>query len=266
MDLQHITNQVQAIIREAGAIVRDYYRKPVTQHNKGTIDLVTDADRATEAFLADALEKAFPDIAIVGEEGTGYMPDGATHQWYVDPIDGTTNFAHKLPHFSVSIALATMDNTPLVGVIYQPITDECFYAYQGGGAFMNDTPLQVTATSTLDTALLATGFPYDRFTSEENNLKEFSAMMLQIQGGRRLGSAALDLAYVAAGRVDGYWEQKVNTWDVFAGIVLVQEAGGIVTNYDNTPVNLHTDGKLRIVASNPTLHPLIVNALGKIRA
>jgi myo-inositol-1(or 4)-monophosphatase len=255
MDSQATLAKAESIAREGGAILREYYQKPREFSLKGEVDLVTEADRAVEAHIVNALKIAFPQYSIVAEEGNEYSPGkGASdYYWYVDPVDGTTNFSHRLPHFSITLALAGIDRKPEIGVVYDPIRDECFTAYKGGGAYLNGTKIAVSTTSDLISALLCTGFPYDRRTSPENNLKEFNKMILRVQGVHRLGSAALDLAYVACGRLDGYWETKLNLWDCLAGVLLVQEAGGKVTDYRESE-NLLYQKRPQVLASNGLIH------------
>ncbi|MFP4320974.1 MAG: inositol monophosphatase family protein, partial [Anaerolineales bacterium] len=255
----HILHEgVIKIAREAGKTPRAAFTRPREQDYKGEIDLVTQADRDTEERIHAILKRAYPHYGIIAEEGHNYTPDGAepAYQWFVDPIDGTTNFAHRVPHFSISIALTDKDLKPLLGVVYDPMRDECFSAYEGGGAFLNGERLEVSTVHTLKGALLATGFPYDRHHSAENNLPEFNAFLKRAQGVRRMGSAALDLAYVAAGRLDGYWEQKLSQWDCYAGIMLVREAGGQCTDYHGSEDGLRAKS-VQLIASNG----LIQNAM-----
>ena len=249
MNFQKTLETAESIARQAGAIIREYYHRSVQVDFKSELDLVTDADRAVETYLLDALREAFPEIGIVGEEGGAYAPENASYAWYIDPIDGTTNFAHRMPHCAVSLGLADTNMNPALGVVYNPIHDDCFAGYTGGGASLNGKPIHVSDTSMLNRAMFTTGFPYDRNTAEENNKREWMAMLLHTQAVRCLGSAALDLAYVAAGWMDGYWEQKLNRWDCFAGIVLVREAGGIVTDYAGGDAGLHLS-QVQLVATN----------------
>lgn len=199
-------------------------------------DLVTDADRAAEAEILGRIRRAYPDHAILAEE-SGDVGPAARLRWIVDPLDGTTNFAHGLPHFCVSIALAD-EHGPLVGVVHDPVRGETFSACRGAGAFVDSarararggpTSLAVTAVARLADALLATGFPYVRNPARTDNLPEVGRLGPQVRDLRRGGSAALDLAYVASGRLDGYWEAQLQPWDVAAGALLVREAGGVVT-------------------------------------
>jgi len=260
LDYATILKTATQIVKDAGKISRDYFQKPIRYDLKGEIDLVTDADRETELFLTEALKREFPQIGIVGEEGSDYAPAGAEYFWYVDPIDGTTSFASHLPQFAVCLGLATLDRHPVLGVIYAPVLEECFTAYEGGGVWLNDAPLRVTETTELKQAVVASDFPYDRFTTDDNNIKQFSAMLLRVRAGRALGSAALSLAYVAAGRLDAYWEIKLNPWDVFCGAVMVREAGGVVTDYAGGTDGLKTQ-KIRVVSSNGRVHQAVLDVL-----
>jgi myo-inositol-1(or 4)-monophosphatase len=252
MDFQAILDKTVIIAQQAGAIPRAYFSRPFQQFMKGDKDIVTDADRDTEGFLFDALKKAFPDIGIVGEEGSDYLPD-AEYRWYIDPIDGTTNFAHRLPHFSVSIGLADWDNVPLLGVIYDPMRDECFAARHGGGATMNGHAIAVSEVDSLEAAVISTGFPYDRRSNSHNLYEVFQKMSLEAQSVRDIGSSALDFCWTAIGRLDGYWEGSLNRWDCYAGIVILEEAGGKVTDYHGGVDGLRAE-KIATVASNGRIH------------
>ncbi len=265
MHFPSILTTTEQIAREAGSILREYHRhKALNTQQKGEIDLVTEADHKSEALVVKALKEAFPELAIIGEEGANYQPAGAAYCWHVDPLDGTTNFAHRVPHFSVSLGLATLTGEPMLGVVYDPIRDECFSAYQGGGAFLNGQALRVSETRLLNQALLVTGFPYDKRTNPDNNLREYAYLHRHVQNIARMGSAALDLAYVAAGRFDAFWELRLRTWDVFAGMILVREAGGLVTDYAGGQAGLH-DARLSLIASNGYLHEAIQNLLAEAR-
>jgi myo-inositol-1(or 4)-monophosphatase len=247
---------------EAGALaLAGLGRAREVAHKGSSSDLVTEHDLAVERAIVGRLRAAFADDAIVGEEGTADRA-GAGRAWYVDPIDGTTNFAHGLPFFCVSIGLRDSAG-PAVGVIDVPALGWRFWARRGGGAFARlrgepAGPLAVSRTQRLDEALLATGFPYDLRTSPEDNLVEFAHLQRAAQAVRRVGAAALDLAMVAAGWYDGYWEQKLKPWDLLAGIVLVTEAGGRVSGYDGEAVDLEVG---RLVASNGRIHAELVGAL-----
>lgn len=262
MDTKAILDTAIKIARRAGDLLREGWGQAQTIGYKGEIDLVTERDRASEALIIAALRQAFPDHRIYAEEegkAAGHTASGYT--WLVDPLDGTTNYAHGFPVFAVSLALAYQGRAE-VGVIYDPLRDECFSARRGGGAALNGSPIRVSTTTSLRRSLLATGFPYDVWTSPENNLDHFSAFVLHAQGVRRPGAAAIDLAYVACGRLDGFWELKLHPWDVAAGALIVQEAGGRVTDFRGGP---HFTSGREIVASNGLIHNemLAVLALGR---
>jgi myo-inositol-1(or 4)-monophosphatase len=246
----------QDLIQRAGSLVRDGFRQPKQVEHKGAIDLVTQFDRLSESLIVDGIRSRFPQDALLAEEGGGHGR-GAL-RWLIDPLDGTVNYAHGVPIFSLSIALYEGDQ-PQFGLIYDPLREEMFAAQAGRGSFLNGEAVHVSATSSLHNSLLVTGFAYDVHTNPDNNLDEFAAFHLQTQGVRRLGSAAIDLAYVAAGRLDGYWELKVGAWDVAAGILLVREAGGIATRVDGSPDVLQAP--LSILAANPDLHAAMLRVL-----
>lgn len=254
---------VSALARSAGEIVLRHFAAPIPTTTKSSrIDIVTAADTEVEAFLVGELSRLFPTHHIVGEEGGGQGAPAAQadYHWFVDPIDGTVNFASKLPHFCTSIGLATADREPLLGVVYDPTRRELFTAVRGGGAFLNGQVLHVTTTTALADAVITSGFPYDKHTNPDNNLREWAAFLTRIRGERRLGSAALDLCYVAAGRLDGYWEKDLKPYDVMAGILAVREAGGVVTDYAGGPTPQRLD-RGRYVASNGHLHPEMLGVL-----
>ena len=228
----------EGIAREAGALLRGFYEKGVATEYKGDVDLVTEADRASEKLIRERLTKAFPTHGIYGEEGTRDQME-SEFRWYVDPLDGTTNFAHGFPAFCVVLGLerrpkglgANEDGEMVAGVIYDPLRDECFVTERGKGAWLNGRPIHVSKTKTLQEALTATGFPsHKRHVSP--NIHFYQEFTLRSHGVRRAGSAALDLAYVACGRLDGFWEFHLNPWDTSAGYLLVEEAGGTVTHMD----------------------------------
>jgi len=253
MDTEAILKTAMTIARQAGDRLREGWGQVQEIGYKGEIDLVTEYDRASEALIVAALQEAFPDHHIYAEEegeiaAAGGDKGGCT--WLVDPLDGTTNYAHGFPAFAVSLALACQGRME-VGIVYDPLRDECFTARHGGGAALNGRPIHVSTTAPLRRSLLATGFPYDVWTSPENNLDHFRDFVLHAQGVRRAGSAALDLVYVACGRFDGYWELKLHPWDVAAGALIVQEAGGRVSDFGGGPD--FTSGR-EIVASNGRIH------------
>ncbi len=226
------------IAREAGALLRGFYERGVAAEYKGDVDLVTEADRQSEALLRRRLSEAFPAHGIYGEEGTRERLSGE-YRWYVDPLDGTTNFAHGFPVFCVVLGLERrvaglaedQDGEMIAGVIYDPLRDECFQAERGKGAWLNGRRIQVSKVKTLQEALTGTGFPSHK-RHRSPNVHFYHEITLRSHGVRRAGSAALDLAYVACGRLDGYWEFKLNPWDTSAGYLLVEEAGGTLTHFD----------------------------------
>ncbi len=233
-----IAHVAEGIARQAGSLLRGFYEKGVATEYKGDVDLVTEADRASEQLIGERLKATFPDHGIYGEEGTRDRIE-SEYRWYIDPLDGTTNFAHQFPIFCVSMGLerrpaglaADQDGEMVAGVIYDPLRDEMFSAERGRGAWLNGRRLQVSKTKTLAESLTATGFPSQkRHTSP--NVHFYQQITLRSHGVRRAGSAAIDLAYVACGRLDGFWEFKLNPWDTSAGVLLVEEAGGSVTHFD----------------------------------
>jgi myo-inositol-1(or 4)-monophosphatase len=252
--------------RQAGALLREFAHRRLEVRTKSTeIDLVTEADLASERLIVAAIRERFPHHAILAEEGQGDTQDtvaGAEHLWLVDPLDGTVNYAHGFPVWGVSLALAQHGQV-LMAVTYSPLHDEVFWAERGGGTWLNGRRVHVSSAGRLRDALLATGFAYRRATLETNNLAEFNAMMPRVQGLRRAGAAVLDMAYLACGRLDGYWEMHLNPWDWAAGWLLVEEAGGLVTDMQGEPWALFKDN---IAASNgPVLHEKLLELLREAR-
>lgn len=237
-----------ATAQQAGGLLLDEFRKPIRIEYKGSADIVTAADRRSEAFIVERLHTLFPRHAIVAEEGSGQQST-SDYCWYVDPIDGTTNFAHGYPVWGVSLALARGEEI-LVGVVHDPLRGETFHAARGEGAWLNQTRLQVSRTARLAESLLATGFPSNK-RHESANIFYYQRFTLLSHGVRRDGSAALDLCYVACGRFEGFWEFNLKPWDVAAGILLVREAGGVVTDLNAVPYRL---GGTEITASNGLIH------------
>ncbi|MDQ3780067.1 MAG: inositol monophosphatase [Chloroflexota bacterium] len=250
-----------AAATEAGAFLRERFGQPHDVRHKGTVDLVTEADRGAEALIVARLRAAFPDHRLLGEEGTAEVRSSGAdpaspYGWIVDPLDGTTNFAHGVPHFAVSIGLEERGE-PLVGVVYDPLRDEVFVAARGKGASCNGAPLAVSTTGDLIEAILATGFSYS-LARREQQAVAWRSFLTRVQAIRQTGSAALNLCYVAAGRFDGYWEWGLQPWDFAAGALIVTEAGGTLTDYTNGPFHLYDD---ELVASNPLLHPALIAVL-----
>jgi myo-inositol-1(or 4)-monophosphatase len=230
---------------------------------KGAIDLVTQIDKDVERMFRALIGERFPDHAVLAEEFelSGDRQNEAEYCWVFDPVDGTTNYAHGLPIYGVSIALQAAAGVVL-GVVYDPSQRELFVAERGRGAYCNDVRLAVSSTETLDASLLATGFPYDIRVNADNNLKEYAAFSVRARGVRRLGSAVLYLSWVAAGRFDGYWELRLGAWDVAAAGLMVEEAGGRLTAIDGGPLDLDTP---TVVASNGRIHDQILTVLMEIR-
>ena len=236
--------------RRAGAIQRQYLERGVEARIKNSpIDLVTEADKASEAAIVPLLAQAFPHHRILSEEGGGNHTE-SEWVWIVDPLDGTTNFAHGYPHFAVSIALQHNGAT-VVAVVYDATRDELFTARQGAGAHCNGRPIGVSSTPRLERSLLTSGFPYDRQTNAHNNVDHFADLLMRSHSVLHSGSAALDLAYVACGRLDGYWEFKLSPWDYAAGWLLVLEAGGRVTGPEGGHLDME---KGDLVATNGHIH------------
>ncbi len=237
------------LAREAGALLRDRLDTPHEVQRKGTIDLVTDADRASEALITAGIRDAFPEHRLVGEEGargavdTGQAP--SPYGWIIDPLDGTTNFAHRYPHFAVSIALEQLGR-PILGVVHDPMRDEMFVGEVGQPSLLDDRPIHVSETDVLLASLLATGFPYDLSKRRESNAL-WQAFNGSAQGVRRDGAAALNLCYVAAGRLDAYWERPVQPWDMAAGVVIVRGAGGTITSLEHDDHDVYGN---EVVATN----------------
>ncbi|MEM8642389.1 MAG: inositol monophosphatase family protein [Cyanobacteria bacterium P01_G01_bin.54] len=242
----------------AGAVLEKSWGNVQSITNKGRPgDLVTEVDKASEVVLLKVLNRHLPDHAILAEESGQIQGVSDRYRWAVDPLDGTTNYTHGYPAASVSIGLL-IEGQPAVGVVYDPYSHNLYRAATGLGATCNRQPMQVSGTSSLADSLLVTGFAYDRHGRTDNNYAEFCYLTHLTQGVRRGGSAALDLAHVAAGRLDGYWERGLSPWDITAGIVLVQEAGGRVTAYDDSSQDLESG---RILATNGSIHDPLSHAL-----
>lgn len=246
--------------REAGRVLAERFgRASLEVTHKGDIDLVTESDLAAERLIVERIRSYYPRHAILAEEsGTAEHAGAATsaYKWIVDPLDGTTNYAHGYPCFCVSIALE-YEGQLVIGVIYDPTRDEMFAAERGAGATLNGRRIRVSEISDLNEAMLCTGYPYD-VRGRDNFARNFTNFIMHAQGVRRDGSAALDLAYVACGRFDGFWEEGLNPWDVAAGVVLIEEAGGRVSRYDGSPFGIYAPP---IMASNGLIHEAMMRVL-----
>jgi myo-inositol-1(or 4)-monophosphatase len=248
------------IAREAGAILSGYFDRNIAFEYKAAHDLITAADRASEALVIDRLRSYYPSHTIVGEE-TGSHAGTSEYRWYVDPLDGTTNFAHGFPVFNVTLALERSGDL-IGGVIFDPTRQEMFAAERGGGAYLNHRRIHVSGVDKLEESLLATGFPNWR-RHQDVNVHFFHQVAMLSHGVRRAGSAALDLAYVACGRLDGFWEFGLNPWDVAAGVLLIREAGGQITTMRGAPFDLRSP---HILGTNGAIHEQIRTLFGEVFA
>jgi myo-inositol-1(or 4)-monophosphatase len=247
------------VARDAGRLLLQGLESGFRVSRKGIVDLVTEVDVAAERLIVSRIREAFPTHHILAEEN--HRDDsGDGYKWIIDPLDGTTNYAHRYPVFSVSIALEFKGEVQW-GAVFDPLRDEMFSARRGGGAFCNGAPIHVSATESLVASLLATGFPYDVQTDRRNNLKNYCAFAVRCQGVRRSGSAAIDLCYVASGRLDGFWELKLNPWDCAAGSLIVCEAGGTMTGFQGRAFSIY-GGEL--VASNGRIHRQMLEVLESV--
>jgi myo-inositol-1(or 4)-monophosphatase len=244
------------VAKDAGRLLRDRVGTRIDIDHKGSINLVTDVDLASERLIREAISTHYPKHEILAEEG-GLSESGSEYRWIVDPLDGTTNYAHGYPVFCVSIALEYRGEV-ILGVVYDPMRDELFAAERGGGATLNNRPIRVSQTSDLLQGLVSTGFPYDIKTSTLTNLDHWANFAMNAQALRRDGAAALDLCYVASGRFDGFWELNLSPWDTAAGVLVVTEAGGKVTNFSGEPFSNY---KPEVVASNGLIHARMLEVL-----
>jgi myo-inositol-1(or 4)-monophosphatase len=261
LDPLYLSTAIEAALA-AGRVHTQYFRQQTAIHKKGRIDLVTAADLAVEQMFRELIVARFPSHGVLGEEAaSGAQPRDARFRWIIDPVDGTTNFAHGLALFCVSIALE-VDGRLEIGVVYDPMADELFTAERGGGARLNGAPLRVSTCATLVDALLCTGFPYSIREERRRQVDVFAAFLEEAQAVRRLGSAALDLCYVAAGRFDGFWEERIHPWDIAAGALIIEEAGGTVSGMDGAPFDAFAG---HIAASNGPLQPLILDVVRRAR-
>ena len=256
-----LREDAEEMSRRAGALLLSYFRKSFVIEHKGAIDLVTDADKAAEELIVSLIEEAHPGDSILGEEG-GSRSEGAERRWVIDPLDGTINFAHGLGHFCVLVAAQVRSSEGVYETVasatFDPCAGEMFLASRGGGATLNGRAIAVSSTRRLIDAVLATGFGYDRLLRQPDNHAEFCRLSLLTRGVRRFGSAGLDLAHVACGRFDGYWEYWLNPWDMGAGLLLVEEAGGRTSKLDQCGV-IPADGE--VLVTNGHLHDALSSAL-----
>ena len=253
--------ELESIAREAGALLMSYFDRHIKIEYKGEVDLVTAADRSSEKLIVERLKSHWPQHGVVGEEGTR-SDTGAEYRWYVDPLDGTTNFAHGYPVFCVSIALVRSDDQLQVGVLYDPTRDELFAAERALGATLNGKPIHVSRTAHLAESILGTGFPSHK-RHKNPNIYFYQHLTLRSHGVRRAGSAALDLANVASGRYDGFWEFNLNPWDTAAGVLLVEEAGGQVTRFDGAAFRLDSR---EVLATNGLIHEEVLEQFAQVFA
>jgi len=264
MDLQAVRAAAVEIANAAGVELMRYYRQPHQENTKSSVyDIVTEGDKASEAIIVAELIKRFPDHYIISEEGgvSEATFEEAEYVWHIDPIDGTTNFANNIPLFTVSIGMSDKNMRPLVGVVLNPVYNEMFSAARGFGATLNDEPIHVSGCTTLERSVLATGFSANG-PSSLWSLRQWETFTPKIRGLRRFGSVALELAFVASGRLDGLWEHTLNSWDIMAGLMLVEEAGGKISDYSDGMDKLY-DG-CEVVASNGILHSQILSVLDEL--
>lgn len=257
MDLELIKRIATRAAQQAGEVIRPFHGNLKDVRKKGVIDLVTEADIASEKVIIEAIREAFPEHGILAEE-SGETRGDNRFQWIIDPLDGTTNFSHQLDIFAVSIAFA-LDGLPRVGVVFNPVSGELFEAVSGQGATLNGRTIRVSAQIQMEESLLVTGFPYNFKEMMPRLMTRFGKCLSASQGVRRLGSAALDLCFVACGRFDGFWEENLNPWDTAAGVLVLQEAGGETTDFSGRP--FHVDMK-EILATNGRIHEEMLSLMG----
>ncbi len=261
--LEALSRNCSEILESAGNLLMSFFNRSFEINFKGQFNIVTEADLKSETLILNALQKLTPNIPALSEEAfqdrNPASIDLPERIWILDPLDGTTNFAHGFPHFCISLALFE-NESPSIALIYDPCRKEMFTAIRNQGAFLNGHPCNVSTAKTLEYSLLATGFPYRVRELEKNNLVEFCSFRFHAQGVRRAGAAALDLAYVAAGRLDGFWERWLKPWDTAAGILLVTESGGNVSHFDGSP---YTVLNPEIVASNTAIHTEMLEILNR---
>ena len=249
-------NMIVPLIKDVGAYQRSRYSKAIKVEFKGDINLVTEVDKKSEALLVSAIQKQYPDHDILAEEGTGTRKD-SQYKWIIDPLDGTTNFAHNYPLFAISVALEFKGEI-LAGAVYDPLHDEFFRAFKGHGAYLNDKPIKVSMVGQLSKALLVTGFAYNVKKSQDNNLCHFNNMIFRSQAVRRDGVAAIDLCYVACGRYDGFWELNLYPWDTAAGILIAAEAGAKISCFNGSTYSIY---ERDLLVSNNKIHKEMIKVL-----
>ncbi|WP_134091809.1 inositol monophosphatase family protein [Olivibacter sp. XZL3] len=258
LNLSQFTQQVRAVAMDAGHFIRqerlDFDKSRIEQ--KGLHDLVSYVDKGAELIIVERLKEILPEAGFITEEKT-IQKRGEVYDWIIDPLDGTTNFIHDIPAYCVSIAL-TRNREPIVGVVYEVTSDQCYYAYENGGAFLNDKPIVLSESTALKDSLLATGFPFYKFEYQDQYINLLKHLMQECRGIRRIGSAALDLAYVAAGKFDCFFEYNLNDYDMAAGLLLVKEAGGISYDFEGTREMLD---KRSVIAGNSDIAKLVLEAV-----
>jgi myo-inositol-1(or 4)-monophosphatase len=241
---------------ESGKILKSYFGNISDIRKKGAIDLVTEADTASEEMIIGIIREMFPEHSILAEE-SGLDQEDENHQWIIDPLDGTINFAHQVPIFSISIAYA-FEGIPVMGIVLNPVTGELFSAVAGEGAFLNNHPIKVSDTRVMQESLLATGFPYDLLSIFDTITGRLENCLRAAQGVRRLGSAAIDICALACGRFDGFWEQNLHPWDTAAAVLIASEAGAVITDFANKPFSID---KKEILATNGKIHTEMISLL-----
>lgn len=249
MEMEIYLAEAVKVAQKAGQMLRESINKSREIYFKGIVDLVTNFDSQSQKMILEHLSKSFPDHGFLAEEGLSQSKKSEL-QWIIDPLDGTTNYAHSFPVFCVSIALEAKKDVVL-GVVYDPMREEIFWAVKGKGSFLNGEEIKVSSIDDLNKSLLATGFPYDIRVSKTNNIAHFNNFLTRTQAVRRCGSAAMDLCYVACGRFDGFWELKLKPWDMAAGALIVQEAGGRISDFQNEEFSLSAS---EILATNGLIH------------
>jgi len=256
MDIEDAKRVGIEAIYSGARVLRNHFGRIAQINQKGAFDLVTEADTESEKQIMETILKAFPDHAVLAEE-SGVNKGSAEYQWLIDPLDGTTNYVHQLPFFTIAIALAVHDKIEL-GLVLNPMDGELYSAIAGNGAALNGKPINVSSTASVSDSLLVTGFPYDFNETVEPAMKRFSVCQQASQGVRRLGSAALDMCYLACGRFDGFWEQNLKPWDKAAGAIIAAEAGAVITDFSNQPFSIN---QKEILVTNGRIHEELLSLL-----